>query len=1092
MIIRSGINSILRSKKLCSLFFLLTVLLSLLLALGTGIYGAAAATLASFEETYRTVGRLEYIGEEYPDETVYDAAAAAAYRSLDMDSLRSVPGVISAEKKQYIRGYTEGFSRWRGNMPYKDYAVLIMTRLHPSGSELTDIRLDGEPVFEDVCMITDIITKDVTLMYYGESQTLPYFYHDRVSGKYIRTEYVNGSYVKKELTAAQLPDEYIAEAANGTLRHVYSGPVPLEDENLPRYTYNPAEGTWAKQETVISEYIGILSDYLYSGKTDKRILIRLSTGLIPFAPDEAKTYVVHGSFVDAETSNLVFEMRPFPDNNSLPFMEISSADSSQADDTVFAEYADKYRFANNYLNVYFSDDISLLEPFHQGWLVLEEGRFPAVQEEHACVIDRSLAERAGLKTGDSLPLRLLTPEETDLYQFAMTGEEEDYTITGITAENNDYTGEVYIQGKGPGDIPFFGYQLGSILFENKTARAQAEKIRELLGPQVRLTLYDQGYETNSQPLSALKTTALIMTMIASAGALAVLILFAFLYIYRQQETIETLRRLGLNSSGTAVWMLSGFLTVTLAGSMAGTLAGSLLLKQAVSLTVAGTASLYAMDTRYSEAAVGLTKAVETVMPGTLGVSLVCIVLILAAACLLGLFFLILAMNRNRPARGRQKLSVPEDTTSIRGRGVLRYGRVFFERGGSRSRAVILITFVLSLLLCGFSAMSSGWQEELETLYDNTEIAGSFVSLNGKYSSDLVIRESTVRLFNRSGLLSEMHVSNGSLHYWLEDEIPSFANTSFGQETRAAWIRKQPKLILTDSLEAAEDFFYTPAVIDWLDGYDENFLSAERPLMAEYRKTDPATGRIYMTQAIEAIVPDSWAQRQNLDKGDETEIIVSDMAVLIKIAGIYTAVSAKENIYLPLNSAYETRYLYEEHPGSEGRYSNLFENTYTTGRFRLKSARQLAAFKDFLQKNQFSQVNKPNRDRTTVLISDAAFLDTLSTLERHIAFAGMIYPVLMAFTILAGFLISWLMINGRRMDFAVMKGLGASRGKVFLIFFMEQACGAFTGILPCLLLSFFIGKPIVILMFAGAYLLGTALSIHLAGRENLMVLLAEKE
>ena len=74
MIIRSGINSILRSKKLCSLFFLLTVLLSLLLALGTGIYGAAAATLASFEETYRTVGRLEYIGEEYPDETVYDAA----------------------------------------------------------------------------------------------------------------------------------------------------------------------------------------------------------------------------------------------------------------------------------------------------------------------------------------------------------------------------------------------------------------------------------------------------------------------------------------------------------------------------------------------------------------------------------------------------------------------------------------------------------------------------------------------------------------------------------------------------------------------------------------------------------------------------------------------------------------------------------------------------------------------------------------------------------------------------------------------------------------------------------------------------------
>ena len=104
----------------------------------------------------------------------------------------------------------------------------------------------------------------------------------------------------------------------------------------------------------------------------------------------------------------------------------------------------------------------------------------------------------------------------------------------------------------------------------------------------------------------------------------------------------------------------------------------------------------------------------------------------------------------------------------------------------------------------------------------------------------------------------------------------------------------------------------------------------------------------------------------------------------------------------------------------------------------------------------------------------------------------IYPVLMGFTVLTGFLISWLMINGRRMDFAVMKGLGTGRMKIFLIFFLEQAYAALTGILPVLILSFFISKPVIILLFAVSYLLGTALSIQLASRENLMVLLSEKE
>ena len=127
-----------------------------------------------------------------------------------------------------------------------------------------------------------------------------------------------------------------------------------------------------------------------------------------------------------------------------------------------------------------------------------------------------------------------------------------------------------------------------------------------------------------------------------------------------------------------------------------------------------------------------------------------------------------------------------------------------------------------------------------------------------------------------------------------------------------------------------------------------------------------------------------------------------------------------------------------------------------------------------------------------MMDDAAFLDTLSSLNRQIAFADIIYPVLMAFTVFTGFIISWLMINGRRMDFAVMKGLGTDSRKVFILFFIEQAACALSGILPAFILSFVIKDPLIIILFTAAYLLGTAVSIWLIMKENLLVLLSYRE
>ena len=72
------------------------------------------------------------------------------------------------------------------------------------------------------------------------------------------------------------------------------------------------------------------------------------------------------------------------------------------------------------------------------------------------------------------------------------------------------------------------------------------------------------------------------------------------------------------------------------------------------------------------------------------------------------------------------------------------------------------------------------------------------------------------------------------------------------------------------------------------------------------------------------------------------------------------------------------------------------------------------------------------------------METVGGLGRYVTFSQILLPVLCAAVGLLGFVISWLMVNGRRMEFAIMRGLGASRRRVFCSFFLEQGALALLG------------------------------------------------
>ena len=119
------------------------------------------------------------------------------------------------------------------------------------------------------------------------------------------------------------------------------------------------------------------------------------------------------------------------------------------------------------------------------------------------------------------------------------------------------------------------------------------------------------------------------------------------------------------------------------------------------------------------------------------------------------------------------------------------------------------------------------------------------------------------------------------------------------------------------------------------------------------------------------------------------------------------------------------------------------------------------------------------------------------MERNITMGQVMSAVISLLIVTLGFIISWLMTYSRRKEFALMRGFGAGKRRVFASFFLEQAILSITGCLAgCLaLFRLYAGgasQPLAAAAYLVCYLLGTAISILIIGKTNLMELLSVRE
>lgn len=1062
MIIRNGILNTVRAKGKTVLFTLLIFILTLSLSFGMGLWSYCAQTLQVMDETYTSIAVVEYMGEQYPQEYVADDAARQAMEQLEDYS--QISGVELWEATSWGTALSEGYQRNGSTIPYEDQVVVAVFNVVPQ-QELVWGPLPSNDLPSSY------------ILFEGDRVTV------NLGGGKVWEKIPFYDFSTQDMDTSQLPDVYCYMSKGFTLVDQTQGikqDISRLVEQNQYFQYYEETGELYGNYIANVGYTGIIGKNLYSYEGKSGVLIQIDPGDSGFAPEKGKRYLVHGTLFDSGNSNRAMVVSDFYEGcEESPWTCVETYDDPVFQDSIFVDYAEKYELGNNYIRVDSSDDIEALEPFQQGTLYLTEGRYPQAGESGVCVISNDIAQSLNLAVGDSLPLSMMQATENDPFALEETGDTRTWTIVGVINQSEGYEGRVWVsRGEEIPQTPLFGYQLGRAVLDNNLAAEAVEQMEAVSPDGVRITLYDQGYAAAAQPLQAMESTAQGITFASLVGVLAVLCLFAFLFVGRQQQAVDVMTCLGTPKNQIRLWLLSGAMLVSGIAVLAGAVVSALSLQVLIPLALHAAEAFYAADQRYSNGALGVTKEVAQSQQLALWPSLVSAAVVFVLALVLCVAFVGQAQRKNTLRRGKTRVRVPKSKTSIAGKGAVRFAWLSARRGGLRSAVVPVVALVLSGFLGLLMATAQGWEEQRRSLYESTTITGQFTSTNGRQYTDLTLAYPW-RLWD-SGMLSDIQVS-GSLRYWLPDEIPQFADNEYGIARKESWIAQQPSMVFLNGLQVAPEFIYGDVPeITWLDGWDESFLS------------DPDNSGNW-NETMPCVASQRWMKEHDLSLGDEIVVNCENMYGdwTVQIVGSFAPAGKQDNLYFPL--------CYWSLPpwqADDERETYSPTGSFLSSRFTLRSAYDLEAFRDYLAQEGYNQPGGSGSNRVTVVLNDHIFTQTVQALNRYITLGQILFPVLFVLMGVLGFVVSWLMVNGRRMEFAIMRGMGASKGRVFGSFFLEQMGLCLMGcVLSGLVLTLWSGQGMVWLAAAGfavCYLLGCAVAVWTVGKTKIFALLTQAD
>lgn len=895
----------------------------------------------------------------------------------------------------------------------------------------------------------------------------------------------------------------------------YSGTMPYRNRAviIVNQVSDPIT-QWAKFDTsnnpivedgAITYHTCILKTSLYARNGKEGTYIDILLNESGFVPEKGKSYILNGSYMD--TSKTVDQIGGYP-KNGFPVFEVESFITTDAlpyadyvdgepIPEIFLRAAEQYEIMNNYVSVVTCRDVNDVYTFHQNKLQLSEGNMPSPKSQYACVVSNDLATQLGLKPGDTFTLSELQGTAEDRYSLSPTGETQTFTVSGIAEDSPDYKGTVWTIAD-DADTPLFGYLLGTISLRNDKAAEAADMLQALVPEQVRITLLDQGYSGAVQPFQEVEKTAVNVLLVCSAGIVATLFLFAFLYVGRQHSSVNIMISMGTPRGKIALWFLSGALVISGGSAIIGAILGAILRPTVFRIIAAVTSQDKGEFLWYSETVLGVVKQAVFRPQVSIWTNLLAIPIIVVLTLLFCLWFLRLARKSGTRKRGKSTVRIPHGKSSALGLGGLGFSLRSIRRGGLRSLVVPVVSLVLTVTVIVLGGVYQGWQNELNDALENTQIEGMVVSLDGRHYSGLVLPVNNLRTLIGTEGIDDVSISYG-YHYWLTEDEPGFTYGPYGQARRKAWIAAQPELVALNSLSAAKEFYYTDSAVTWLDGCDESALKLDdfKPLLNRFEefadeKLIPAVCSSAFLESHDMILGDTFACFVQVEYGSG---VLKEIPLNLQIIGSYAQQGGKDQIYVPLACHLPLSLLDIDKDPNDIRGWDRF--SFQTCRFYVSPASELNTIRQVLQDQGFSAVGHVSGNRITLLLRDSAFMRLVDNMERNIAMGRVMSAVISLLIVVLGFIISWLMIFSRRREFALMRGFGVQKRRVFASFFFEQALLSLSGCLVgcTLLFRLYAGgatQPLSVAAYIICYLLGAATSILMIGKTNLMGLLTVRE
>lgn len=397
--------------------------------------------------------------------------------------------------------------------------------------------------------------------------------------------------------------------------------------------------------------------------------------------------------------------------------------------------------------------------------------------------------------------------------------------------------------------------------------------------------------------------------------------------------------------------------------------------------------------------------------------------------------------------------------------------IFRHRKKSLLSILISVLFILFLLLY-FQNIEEN-EVQLSKLGETIPVTTRICNIDGSQEVGLQIEFERIHKIQETGLVTDEVIT-----------IQNYVNLEAEDEQTQ---RPIIQFIGCNTLAAFTAF--STKDVTYIEGYDESFFKREE---------------------ASCILRDTFLEKHKLNLGDKLNLVVYapeyDSAggqtftykklgvVSLRVVGSYYAKDSLASDELP-DVISPLNYVVSIYEGTD-------VNCYgSSGRFTLKEPLKINEFKRKMQEIGFKSVDMQagfSRLGEALTMNDETLIQSATQLTESLTLLKSFAPLIFIIIVAIGFITSYLLMQSRQNEFAIMRSLGMSKKRCFRIIFLENIILVLSGSIFGAVISAFIVNIKVMMMglilvsFVIFYMMGTAIALFLLNRFSVMAILSKTD